>query len=304
MDRDTGKGLFSVLLLVWIVGLSLIVTGTGFATEGGGGAYPNGVEDFLAGALPPPGTYYINEMLYYTSDTFRGTDGDELFSDFKVRAFANSFRFLHMTKKQVFGAQWGVQAIVPVVYVDVTLPFGSDRRWGLGDLVVDPFILGWHSKNLHVATGIDVVIPVGTYDKDRLANAGRNYWTIEPIVAATFLTDSGFEISAKVMYDFNTKNTDTGYRSGQEFHMDYAIGYHLKQWTLGLSGYLYSQTTGDELHGQKVGTDGFKGRVISLGPTAKYDHKNTSLILKWQPEFEAKNRPEGNTFWFKFLYAF
>jgi len=304
MKREIGKELFAVLLLAWILGLSLIGIEKGFATEGGGGAYPNGAEDFLAGALPPPGTYYINETLYYTSDTFRGDDGNKLFPNFKVHAFANSFRFLHMTKKQIFGANWGVQAIVPVVYVNVTLPFGSDSRWGLGDFVLDPFILGWHSKNLHVATGIDFVLPIGTYDKSRLANAGRNYWTIEPIVAATFLSDTGFEISTKLMYDYNTKNTDTGYRSGQEFHMDYAIGYHLKEWTLGLSGYLYSQTTGDELHGQKAGADGFKGRVIAIGPTVKLDHRNTSFILKWQPEFEAKNRPEGNTFWFKFLYTF
>ncbi|MFZ1574382.1 MAG: hypothetical protein WAT36_03925, partial [Chromatiaceae bacterium] len=30
------------------------------ATEGGGGHYPNGAEDFMVGALPPPGTYFIN----------------------------------------------------------------------------------------------------------------------------------------------------------------------------------------------------------------------------------------------------
>lgn len=36
------------------------LVGTALATEGGGGAYPNGAEDFMAGALPPPGTYFKN----------------------------------------------------------------------------------------------------------------------------------------------------------------------------------------------------------------------------------------------------
>jgi hypothetical protein len=107
------------------------------------------------------------------------------------------------------------------------------------------------------------------------------------------------------MYDFNLENSDTDYKSGQEFHFDYTAGLHIdKSWTVGLGGYYYYQTTDDELDGTKVGTDGFKGRVIALGPVATYSYNNMSFTLKWQKEFDAENRPEGDNIWFKFMYAF
>ena len=34
------------------------------ATEFGGGAYPNGAECFMAGAVPPPGTYFLNYVTH------------------------------------------------------------------------------------------------------------------------------------------------------------------------------------------------------------------------------------------------
>ena len=106
------------------------------------------------------------------------------------------------------------------------------------------------------------------------------------------------------MYDFNTKNTATDYLSGQEFHFDYTIGKKIGAWSLGLGGYYYKQTTNDEQYGVKYGADGNKGQVLAFGPQVKYDYKNMSFILKYQTETLVENKPEGNTFWFKFVYAF
>jgi hypothetical protein len=44
--------------------------------------------------------------------------------------------------------------------------------------------------------------------------------------------------------------------------------------------------------------------VYAIGPQAQYNYKNMSFTLKWQYEFEAKNKPEGDKFWFNFVYAF
>jgi len=141
----------------------------------------------------------------------------------------------------------GGPSLLALVYqdIDMTTPGGprGEVRWGLGDIIVDPFILGWHWKNFHITAGLDVYLPTGSYDKAHLANAGRGYWTIEPVFAATYLSDSGIEVSGKFMYDFNLKNNDTNYQSGEEFHFDYTVGYHVdKQLTLGLGGYYYLQT--------------------------------------------------------------
>ncbi|HBH86591.1 MAG TPA: hypothetical protein DDY17_03170 [Syntrophaceae bacterium] len=297
---------FFIMLVVAAVLLSPVaLAGSAFATEGGGGAYPNGAEDFMAGALPPPGTYFKNYLTYYTASAFKDNKGHDLIPDFKLKVVADVLRFVHVTNYKFLGADWAVQAVIPVVYQDVTLGGRSDDRFGLGDIIVDPIVLGWHSKNFHITAGLDIYIPVGAYSEDRLANPGRNYWTFEPVLGITYLSNGGFELSAKFMYDFNTENDDTNYESGQEFHFDYTIGYHVnKQWAVGIGGYYYCQRTEDEKNGIKQGPGGFEGRVFSIGPVVRYAYKNMSFALKWQPEFEARNRPEGDKFWFNLVYAF
>jgi hypothetical protein len=296
------RSIFLVLLLL----LSLTVTIPAGATQGGGGAYPNGAEDFMAGALPPPGTYLLNYIDYYSADRLNDNNGNKIMPGFKLDVFSEVLRVVHVTNKQLLGASWAMHLFLPIVYMDVTIPgAGSDHRTGLGDIIIDPFILGWHGANWHITTGVDFFLPTGAYDKNRLANPGRNYWTFEPVIAATWLTDSGFEVSGKLMYDFNTKNNDLDYLSGQELHLDYAIGQKLSDFNLGLAGYFYQQVTDDEQYGNKVAfNDGNKGRVFAAGPAVKYSVKNMSFSLKYLFETVAVNRSEGGNLWFKFSYAF
>src|SRR3972149_365052 len=309
-----------LFLVLSISSLFILTSVNVYATEIGPnmGAYPNGAEDFMSGAVPPPGTYFINYFLYYTADEFNDGDGNNTDDDFDVDAMVDVFRFIHVTKHKILGGFWGMHLFVPIWYKEVsaTTPLGvkSDTETGLGDLIVDPFILSWHSKNWHFATGVDIYIPTGRYDIDDMMKISRNYWTFEPIAAFTYQSDFGLEVSSKFMYDFNTNNPDTDYRSGQEFHFDYTVGYKISNWELGVGGYYYKQMTDDKINGETVTfqeslgapdfPDGFKGQTIATGPQLKYDYKNMSFILKYYKEFEVKNRPEGDNFWFKFVYAF
>jgi len=296
------KKSFVICIVLVLFSLFIVTQREASATEFGGGAYPNGAEDFMSGAVPPPGTYFLNYFTYYTADKLKIKDGSDI-DDFDLKVTANTFRLLHVTKQQIFGGYWGMHVFVPVVNVDIDMMGKSDNKFNIGDIIVDPFILSWHSKNWHFATGLDIYIPTGSYNEKDLANIGRNYWTFEPIFAFTFLSDSGFEVSSKFMYDLNTKNSDTEYKSGQEFHFDYLVGYQFKPWSIGLNGYYYKQITGDELDGDKVG-DGFKGEAFAFGPAIKYDYNNMMFDLKYQHEVSVENKPEGDKFWFKFVYAF
>jgi hypothetical protein len=315
MKKVFAQGKKFLVFLLLILSLLVITSVNVLATEGGGSAYPNGAEDFMSGAVPPPGYYFINYFLFYHADKFNNKHGDNVDKDFDLDVIANTFRFIYITKQQIFGGYWGVHIFVPIVYQDVTAttPGGvkSDSKAGLGDIIVDPFILSWHTKNWHFATGVDIYMPTGSYDKDDMANTSRNYWTFEPIVAFTYMSDFGLEVSSKFMYDFNTNNPDTDYRSGQEFHFDYTVGYKIDNWKVGVGGYYYKQVTNDEINGEKVTfpaslgfSDGFKGQTIAVGPQLKYDYKNMSFILKYLFETAVENRPQGNDLWFKFVYAF
>ena len=106
------------------------------------------------------------------------------------------------------------------------------------------------------------------------------------------------------MYDFNRKNDATDYLSGQELHMDYAVGWGLGNgWVLGVGGYALWQTTDDRQNGQTVEDN--KGRSFAIGPSIKYtSNKGWFLTAKWQDETQVRNRPDGNAYWLKLSIPF
>lgn len=290
-------------VLVAAVAAVLAMAGSVRATEGGGGAYPNGAEGFMSGAVPPPGNYLIDYSLYYTADKFLDGNGDELLPNFDLLVAGNIVRLLHVTKTHVLGGLWAQQIFVPFLYVDVDHPMlGQDDQFGLGDIIVDPAVIAWHSGKFFVAGGVDVYVPVGQYDAADLANLGRNYWTFEPVLACSYL-DAGYDLSAKVMYDYNLQNPDTDITSGDEFHVDFAAGKAFKRvWKAGVGGFYYQQLSDDEYPaGTPLEAQLGKGRQTALGPEVTYRKGNLSFTGKYQVEFDTENRPEGDRFWLKIV---
>jgi hypothetical protein len=86
--------------------------------------------------------------------------------------------------------------------------------------------LGYHhSEHLHSIAAVDIVAPTGSYDHNRLANPGRNYWSIAPVYTTSYVNPAGWNLGVKLMYDCNFRNRDTDYRSCQEAHKYHAAGY-------------------------------------------------------------------------------
>ena len=118
-----------ILLLSALLALGAIpFGGSALATEGGGSAYPNGAEDFMAGALPPPGTYFINYFNYYRATSFKDRNGNNAMPKFDLNVYTDVLRFVHVTQKKIFGADWAVHAFVPLQYTDVDASTGKDNR--------------------------------------------------------------------------------------------------------------------------------------------------------------------------------
>lgn len=273
------------------------------ATEGGGGVYPNGGQGFLAGALPPPGLYFIEYLQHYSADALMDGSGNKVPVPFKLNVSAAVSRFLYQSDIPLLGGRLGAYVFLPLLHASADTGLGSGSKSGLGDISAGPFV-SWHfGKNLHMAAAIEVVVPTGSYEKTELVNLGRNYWTFEPVFAVTWFTDGGMEFSGKFMYDINTENADTDYKSGQEFHFDYAIGYHTGPWTMGAVGYYYKQITGDSGAGAVQGD--YEGQVVSIGPGVRYDAKNgVSVEFRYNREFEAENKTEGDKFWVNVVCRF
>ena len=191
---------------------------------------------------------------------------------------------------------------------DAQTPTGSLRRQGtesgVGDALLAPVTLGWHSPRYHQMAGVYFYLPTGEYDPARLANPGRGYFAWAPVYWFTWFPADGFEISGNATYVFNSKNPDTQYTSGKEAGLDYGIGYDATPaWQVGVSGYLYKQVTNDKQNGQVVG-DGRRGQVVAIGPFIRYHpSKDFGVTLKWQSESAVENRTQGNRFLLQFTYG-
>lgn len=300
------------------IGLALALSGlvaTSALAKEGGDQYPNGAENWLAGAVPPPGTYFINYFGNY-SGKLRDGDGDKV-PDGSVNAWFDALRLLKITDTQILGANYGMHIIVPIVHQSLKLGT-RDSVTGLGDINFSPLVLSWHSGNWHWVAALDFYAPTGKYKSGNgRESIGANYWSIEPVFAATWLSPDGWEVSAKFMYNIKGKNKDfrpapgapkMDYESGDDFHMDFLVGKRFGPWGVGISGYYLNQTTSDKLEGDRISSaigpwsDGRKGKVFAAGPSVIYTSpKGTMFIGQWQHETNVKNRFSGDKLWFKLI---
>ena len=90
-----------------------LVAGDANAKEGSD-QYPNGAENWLAGAAPPPGNYFLNYFGHYGGSLHNG-NGDKV-SDASVSTWFNAFRLLHVNEICILGGNYGVHIIVPIVH--------------------------------------------------------------------------------------------------------------------------------------------------------------------------------------------
>lgn len=269
------------------------------ATEGGGSSYPMGAENYLTGAMPPPGFYGQIFAESYRANRLLDNRGNKAVDDFHLSADVIAPRLIWVTGQKILDGDLAFHVNVPLVDLKVDVNGQHQRKTGMGDIIFGP-ALGYHyGPNFHAIYAVDIFAPTGEYDRGDLANIGRNYWAIEPIAAFSYVDPAGLNADLKMMYDFNQRNRATDYRSGQEAHADYSLGWGLGNgWVVGVGGYVYRQTTDDRQDGDTVKDT--RGRAFAIGPSIKYSGASGWFVTaKWQKESDVRNRPEGEAYWLK-----
>lgn len=272
------------------------------AEPGVPGAYPLGNETYMTGALPPPGVYGMVFLRQDHFDELKDHNGDTIPVAFDLKANVVAPRLVWVPGTKVFGGDLVLHAIAPLVDLKVDLAGNSDKKSGLGDMVLG-IGTGIHlSPNLHLIPGVDIFVPTGRYDKNDLANLGNNRWAIQPLLNITYVAPSGVNGDIKAMYTVNLENSDTNYKSGDEFHLDYDLGYGFGNgWVAGLGGYAYWQLAEDKLDGSKL-TDS-KGSAFGIGPVVKYDSGHGWFVTgKFQKDYSVENRASGSSFVMKAVF--
>ena len=305
--------------------LLLALISSGQAEEGGSGHYLPGSMSSFVDAVPPAETFITrfnfvnyngdfsrNQPLPIAGLTVLGVDAEST---------AAGLTMLWRPPVDIGGGwSYAMSATIPYVWMDVSgnakagslTKSISDSEDGLGDIVLMPLMFNYKAGNdWNFNFRIAAYAPTGEYEVGKIANTGKNFWTIEPTVAAMYFgKDNGIEASLFFGADFNFENEDTNYQSGTQLHLDGTLAQHFPLWGgvagVGVNGYWYEQVEGDSGSGATFGD--FKGRTAGLGPVLSYATKvagrDVICELKWLHEFETKNRLEGDLVWFKALLKF
>ena len=299
------------------------------AAENATGIYLLGIKTSMAGFVPPPGTYVTDINYAYSGDAsgaaaagmaLRQTGNLTLKADIDVtgNAYINLPLALWIAPQKVLGGNVGLGVMVPYGWKDVdvaidalatlTLPERHDHQRGrhfdfedsstnFGDPVLNALI-GWHEGNWHWNVGALLNVPdrsVGhrKHQQHLVSPLGARYQR-----SVTYLdAKRGHEVSVTAGFTFNGENPATDYKTGTEFHVEWALMQHVsKTFAFGIAGYHYQQITGDSGRGARIGS--FEGRVTGLGPDITYTFMcgkiPISTELKYFREFDVENRLTGD----------
>ncbi len=303
MILKTRKIALSLLMATLILGQQ-----TANATEFGASYYFPGISvTFAPGMAPHTGTVGVNQMLFQNTKANQVVAGGRLETDIKSKLFLDVIGVTHTFKSSAEDDKtYQVGAFIPYGNLDVQPTISSDvgsRSTSSSSTDIgDATLLGsvyWKTGDYHYKVSESIFMPTGAYDKMNLSNVGRNYWGFDTTFAVTHLNmKNGVEWSIAPGIMFNTKNEDTDYDSGDEFHIEFALNRHYfkDHYAVGIQGYYYKQISGDEGSGARLGS--FKGEAFGVGPavlwTPPAGKGNVSVIAKWLFDVEHQNRLHGD----------
>jgi len=286
-------------VIVWLSVLPRL-----FCTEGGTTAFPNGAEDFLIAAMPPPNGYGWLTFNHYSADRLADDAGQMPVQSFDLKVTAVVPRFDWVKPASVLGAdRWGTLFVLPWLDVDLAIQPApgvliKGHQRDLGDLTMGNG-LHWTFDTFDMLNSFDVVFPTGSYDAEHLVNPGQNKWVVRLNHMGTWHPAPEWDISYRLHWDYNFRNPDTNYQSGQTVYLNWGVGWKPEpSLTVGLVGYFLRQITNDRQAGQVVAAHGNRVRVDGIGPGVKYFlHNHVMLTAKYFREFNARNHPRGEQLW-------
>lgn len=274
-----------------------------------GGHYVPGVEGIQAASVPPPGVYYLGYLVNYSIDELRAPgSSDSLPLDNKGTVSALANRLVYITNTKLLGADYGMEAIVPVIRKSLTFNVAnvSETNSGVGDIYLGPLVLGWHGSNW------DAVAAAGLWfdnaNSESLSKPGNGYKSTMLTGGGTYYFDAAksWTGSALVRYEMNSSK-DNGFEPGDQVTMEWGFGKSLGAVQVGVVGYDQWQTSNDS----GTGASGDRAERHAIGVELVYPlMKEAGVMLKaaYYDEYSAKGgtdpQPKGSTLRFTFVKAF
>jgi hypothetical protein len=277
-----------------------------FAHAQNRGVYPLGLSAFNSGVSAAPGLTYSNSFLFYARDEQVGGNGEVLATGQQaVLLDMNTILWASSQQIAMLGdARFSSAATIPIANnsLSSSTQGAISGGGGLGDVYLQPVILGWHQERVDFRGIVGVLAPTGKFNAGAKDNVGNGYWT--PVIAAgqTFYisADMATAISLFEMYEFHTTQAGTQIRPGETFDLDYSVTrafpFHAdSKLQVGVIGYGAWQTTGKTGPGITAAQEAQRYRVNGLGVGMNWvlPAQKVTLSLKYFDEFSNRWTYQG-----------
>jgi hypothetical protein len=244
-------------LLAAAAGMIALSSAPGYAREAGVliATKPGALIGASAG-VPPPGVYMFNQ-LFTVQANLTGPGVNTVLggnTHVGVQAAVDVQGFLFVPGWTFLGATYDAVVVQPFVMDSVGSatgalgPIAASQQTGMFNTYIVPGELAWQNianTGLAVKIGLGIYVPDGTVNGvTGTGNVGAPFWTFQPEVIVSYLKD-GWNLSAAVYEEINTRNTVSNYRSGNILHADFTATKTIGKWTLGPVAYYYGQVSDD-----------------------------------------------------------
>ncbi len=255
-----------------------------------GAHYPAGVEGIKGASLPPPGFYVRDYNVFYNADRFENLD-----DNFNLFGYINAPRFIWMTDKKIFGANYGMDVLATFGHMDWDAA-GKDDYFGIGDIQIEPVLLSWNWQQFDLAAGYAFWAPIGDFSPSRPGMISKGFWSHQLTLGGTWHIDQAktWAFSLLNRYEFCHEQTQTHINPGQVYTAEWGLSKTLREnMDVGVVGYYQQQTTYDN---GAPGAIAHLDRVFGAGPEVSVFCPKAGLFtsLRYIYEFEARYRPEGH----------
>jgi len=285
-------------VLALLLCLAILTAGVASATENGASVYPIGVETVMPGMMPGPhGTMLYEFTANVSANQVDDGNGNAVPTEFKLRVTAIALKATHNWGYHLLGGTLESNLAVPFVAQELHVIPGKFAKFAVGNVDISPAGLAYVKGHLHFYYEGDIWLPGTGRSQNDVLNIGQNNFAAGPVSGFTFLKGKN-ELSSKLQYIVNLQDTATRYQSGNEFTWEFD-GMHevVKQVALGVNGFLYKQTTNDQLNNLAVGN---RGRDLAIGPEVRFNLiTHGGFALKYFRDTLVENRAPTNAFWFQ-----
>jgi hypothetical protein len=291
-----------------LIALSMLVCGPVSPDVNGQvrGVYPLGMSATNSGVTPSPGFTYVNQLLIYSRNEFRGPHGEVLATGLQsVVMDMNSI--VWVSKKQMLGgARFSMSATLPFasnsLESDVTGRLSGGG--GFADSYYQPFILGWDKNRVAVRAVYGFLAPTGSFTADAKDNVGSGYWTHAFSSGQTVYLNRNRStaFSAFQMYEVHTRQEGTGIQPGQNLDLDYSLTHSFglggdAQLQIGPVGYHQWQTTDKTGPGITPAQSAmhYKVNALGVGSNITLPKWRLSAGFKYFKEFSNRSTFQGQS---------